>query len=58
MFSFDYFIFIGRREPLSQAEMRLKNAYKQSRDVDVATYDRLLGPVNTTGAYQRPVQSK
>jgi hypothetical protein len=46
VFSFDYFIFIGRREPLSQAEIRLKNIYKQSRDVDVATYDRLLDAIN------------
>ena len=41
-FSFDYFIFIGRRDGLSDADLEAKNSYSRSRKVEVATYDRLM----------------
>jgi hypothetical protein len=44
-FSFDYYIFIGRRSRLSETELNFKNQFQANRGVHVATYDRLLDAV-------------
>lgn len=44
-FSFDYFIFMGRRLGLSETELNFKNQFQANRGVHVATYDRLLDAV-------------
>lgn len=44
-YSFDYYIFIGRRTDLTETELNFKNNFQANRNVHVATYDRLLDAV-------------
>lgn len=44
-YSFDYYIFIGRRANLTETELNFKNNFQANRAVHVATYDRLLDAV-------------
>jgi hypothetical protein len=39
---FSYHIVIGRRHDLSKQDLHRKSAFKQTDDVEIATYDRIL----------------